>query len=72
MPSVQKIDARLAAVRRRLKTNQAALRNEERKLGAALVQLLKTDAEFRAMLLPKLQAAVTNPRDKAAIESFLA
>jgi hypothetical protein len=36
----------------------------ERKVaGRGNVKLLKTDAELRAVLLPKLQAALSNPRD---------
>jgi hypothetical protein len=44
------------------------LRAQERKFGAAIVELLKTDAELRAVLHPKLQAALTNLRDKATLE----
>jgi hypothetical protein len=59
---------RAAALAKRTAAMKEKLRAEQRKFGAAVVKLLKTDAELRAVLLPKLQAALTNPRDKATLE----
>jgi hypothetical protein len=61
---------RAALARRKVKMN-AALRAEERKLGAAVVRVLKTDVELRAVLLPKLIAAA-KAEDKAALERWSA
>jgi hypothetical protein len=63
-----KFQKRRTALAKRTASVKSALRAEERKFGAAVVRLLKTDAELRAVLLPKLQAALTNPQDKATLE----
>jgi hypothetical protein len=65
-----KFQKRRAALAKRMAAGKSNLRTEERKFGAAVVKLLKTDAELRAVLLPKLQAALTNPRDKAMLETI--
>jgi hypothetical protein len=65
-----KFQKRRAALAKRAVSVKSALWAEERKFGAAVVKLLKTDAELRAVLLPKLQAALTNPRDKATLETL--
>ena len=59
-----------AALAKRKASVKEKLRAQERKFGAAIVELLKTDAELRAVLLPKLQAALTNPRDRAMLEAL--
>jgi hypothetical protein len=61
---------RRAALAKRTAAVKEKLWTEQRKFGAAVVKLLKTDAELRAALLPKLQAALTNPRDKATLETL--
>ena len=65
-----KLQKRRTALAKRTASIRSALRSEERKLGAAVVRLLKTDAKLRAVLLPKLLGAA-NPEDKAALEQFL-
>ena len=65
-----KFQKRRTALAKRTASVKSALRAEERKFGAAVVRLLKTDAELRAVLLPKLQAALTNPQDKATLETL--
>ena len=66
-----KLQKRRTALARRTASVKSALRSEERKIGAAVVRLLKTDVELRVVLLPKLLAAA-KPEDKAALEQFLA
>src|ERR1017187_5436316 len=68
---VLKLQKRRTALAKRTASVKSALRAEERKFGAAVVKLLKTDAELRAVLLPKLLAAA-KPEDKAALEQFRA
>ena len=65
-----KFQKRRAALAKRKASVKEKLWAEERKFGAAIVKLLKTDAELRAVLLPKLQAALTNPQDKATLETL--
>jgi hypothetical protein len=48
-----KLQKQRTPLARRTAAVKSALRPEERKLGAALVRLLKTDAELRVVLLPK-------------------
>ena len=67
---VLKLQKRRTALAKRTASVKSALWAEQRKFGAAVVNLLKTDAELRAVLLPKLQAALTNPRDKAILETI--
>jgi len=65
-----KLQKRRAALAKRQASVKEKLWAEERKFGAAVVKMLKTDAELRAVLLPKLQAALTNARDKAILETL--
>jgi hypothetical protein len=65
-----KFQKRRTALAKRTASVKSALWAEQRKFGAAVVKLLKTDAELRAVLLPKLQSALTNPRDKAMLETL--
>ena len=67
---VLKLQKRRTALAKRTASVKSALRAEERKFGAAVVKLLKTDAEVRAVLLPKLLAAA-KPEDKATLEQLL-
>ena len=60
---------RRAVLASRTASAKSALRSEERKLGVAVVRLLKTDAELRAVLLSKLLAAA-KPEDKATLEQL--
>jgi hypothetical protein len=66
---------RLAALQEQMKAAKEDLKAAERRrceiIGAAVVALLKSDSEFKAAILPKIREAVTNPRDKAAIETLL-
>ena len=67
---VLKLQKRRTALAKRTASVKSALRAEERKFGAAVVKLLKTDAEVRAVLLPKLLAAA-KPEDKPTLEQLL-
>lgn len=66
---------RLAELHQQMKAAKNDLKAAERKryeiIGAAVVSLLETDAEFKAVALPKLRDAIKNPRDKAAVETLL-
>jgi hypothetical protein len=65
-----KFQKRRTALAKRTASVKSALRAEERKFGAAVVKLLRTDGEVRAVLLPKLLAAA-KPEDKATLEQLL-
>jgi hypothetical protein len=66
---------RLAELQAQVKAAKDDMKAAERRrfeiVGAAIISLLETDADFKAAVLPKLREAVKNPRDKAAIETLL-
>ena len=66
---------RLAQLQAQMKAAKEDLKSAERKrceiIGAAVVSLLSSDADFKATVLPKLRHAIKNPRDKAAVETLL-
>jgi hypothetical protein len=74
MPKQKTPAERLAALQDQVKAAKEDLKSAEKRrheiVGAAVVSLLKSDAEFKAAWLPKIQKAVTNPRDKTAIETL--
>jgi len=75
MPKQKTPAERLAALQEQMKAAKDDLKAAERKrceiVGAAVVSLLQSDADFKAAALPKLRDAIKNPRDKAAIETLL-
>jgi hypothetical protein len=75
MPKQKTPAERLAELQGRIKAAKDDVKAAERKrfeiVGAAVVGLLNSDAAFKAAVLPKLREAVTNPRDKTAIETLL-
>jgi hypothetical protein len=75
MPKMKTPAERLAELQAQVKAAKDDLKAAERKrfeiVGAAVVLLLKSDADFKAAALPKLRDAIKNPRDKAAVETLL-
>jgi hypothetical protein len=75
MPKAKSAAEKLAELQERVKAAKDQLKAEEKRrheiLGATVAGLLQNDPDFKAAFLPKLRAAVTNPRDKIAIEQLL-
>jgi hypothetical protein len=49
---------------------EADLREANADLGAAVVRLLRSDAELRAHLIPKLKAVLTKAKDVALLDGL--
>jgi hypothetical protein len=75
MPKQKTPTERLAALQEQMKAAKNDLKAAERKrceiIGAAVITLLNSDADFKAVCLPKIRTAISSPRDKAAIETLL-
>jgi len=75
MPAQKKPADKIAELQDKLRAAKAEAKEAEQRqfaiIGAAVARLLENDAEFKAAVLPKLQASLTTPRDKTAIEKFL-
>ncbi len=75
MPKTKSAAEKLAELQQQVKEAKEQMKADEQKrfaiIGSAVAELLKKDPDFKAAVLPKLQASLTSSRDKAAIEQFL-